>query len=262
MRDCPALMPLHSGIVYGPVRSRRLGHSLGINILPPGRKVCSFNCVYCQYGWTEHLRPSIRPDYAWPSPSDIAAAAHEALSELDRRNAPIDRLTLAGHGEPTLHPRFAEVVDALRDVRDADAPGVALAVLSNSTTADCPAIAAALDRLDERYMKLDAGDQDTLRHVNVCDVPIDRIVDALSALRDVVVQTLLISDASGRITNTTLRALDAWLRALVRIQPEAVHLYTVSRATAWAGVQRVPVQVLQSVARQVRRLGLKALVFP
>ncbi len=113
------LMPLHEGIVYGPVRSRRLGRSLGINLTPAHLKLCSFNCSYCQYGWSEHSRRATEPGFEhWPSPPTVAKAVAAALRTLAAQGDRIDRLTLAGHGEPTMHPKFKEVVAALKKVRD------------------------------------------------------------------------------------------------------------------------------------------------
>ena len=254
-------MPPHAGVIYGPVRSRRLGSSLGVNVLPASEKRCTFNCPYCQYGWTISDRLSESQEPAWPAPSRIVSEVAAALDSLAARGIALDRLTLAGHGEPTMHPAFSDIVDGLRDLRDARAPGVAIAILSNSSTAHLPAVRAALEHLDERYMKLDAGDQDTLRRVNATAVPIDRLVEALASLPDVVLQTMFVSDEAGRIDNTSKRAVAAWLRAVARIRPDAVHLYTLDRRPAWAALRAVTPDFLANVAAQVRAIGTQALVF-
>jgi wyosine [tRNA(Phe)-imidazoG37] synthetase (radical SAM superfamily) len=254
-------MALHTGLVYGPVRSRRLGWSLGVNVLPPDEKLCTFNCLYCQYGWTRSARRSEAEPVAWPSPPDVIAAVSAALERLEREGACVDRITLAGHGEPTLHPDFPAIVDALCTLRSERAPGTAVAVLSNSSTAGDARIRAALARLDERYMKLDAGDQDTLRHVNACALSIDTLLAALRALPNVIIQTMFVSDETGRIGNTSDRAVAAWLAALRTIQPEAVHIYTLDRAPAWPGFRPVPTAFLEDVAHRVREAGMRPLVF-
>ena len=254
-------MPLHAGVVYGPVRSRRLGASLGVNILPPSEKVCTFNCPYCQYGWTASSRRSEAHVPAWPSVETVVREVTTALAALAGRDVALDRLTLAGHGEPTLHPAFGAIVEALRDLRDARAPGVALAVLSNSSTAHEPDVRAALTRLDERYMKLDAGDQDALRHVNASALPIARLVASLASLGDIVVQTMFVTDAAGRVDNTSERALSAWIEAIGTIRPEAVHLYTLDRRPAWSPLRAVTREFLDGVAGRVRAMGTKVLVF-
>jgi hypothetical protein len=114
----PAVAALHEGIVYGPVKSRRLGRSLGINLLPPHLKLCTFNCTYCQYGWTHQPKRGSMAAEAWPSPLTVSKALVAALKHLEAQGERLDRVTLAGHGEPTLHPQFAEVVAGLRRVRD------------------------------------------------------------------------------------------------------------------------------------------------
>ncbi len=159
-------MPLQEHIVYGPVRSRRLGRSLGVNLLPPGMKVCNMNCAYCQYGWTRGaLRGKARGN-GWPSPSRVEAAVAARLRKAAAEDEWLDRLTVAGHGEPTLHPEFEDIAERLRSLRDQLAPGVRLAVLSNSTTAAWPDVRRGLATFDDRYMKLDAGDPITYARIN------------------------------------------------------------------------------------------------
>lgn len=255
------LMPLHDGIVYGPLRSRRLGWSLGLNLLPVGLKVCDFNCVYCQYGWTAPVRPASLPASAWPSPAAVAHALADALAESHRSGPAIDRITLAGHGEPTLHPAFSDVVEAILTTRDAQAPGVPVAILSNSTTAGTPVIREVLRRLDERYMKLDAGDAETHRQINAAAFDTDAVVAALASMPDIVVQTMFVRDGRGRVDNTTPTALGTWIRAIARIRPLAVHLYTIARPPAWAALEPVPQEVLGEIAARVRHLGIDAEAF-
>jgi wyosine [tRNA(Phe)-imidazoG37] synthetase (radical SAM superfamily) len=212
-------IPLQEGLVYGPIRSRRLGVSLGINILPDARKVCNFNCPYCQYGWTPHdPHGTSIIDERWPAPSAIGDALDAALAGAGR----IDRLTLAGNGEPTLHPEFPDVVERILRIRGRRAPHARLAILSNASTLDEPDIVAALLRLDERYMKLDAGDDETLRKLNQSPVLVDRIVEGLRRLNGVVLQSMFTRDAAGKIDNTTEDAVNAWLAAVLKVRPRAV----------------------------------------
>ncbi len=173
----------------------------------------------------------------------------------------MDRLTLAGNGEPTLHPGFGEVVEALREVRDGFAPGVPLAVLSNSSTLDVPGVPAALDRLDERYMKLDAGDAAVLRRVNAATVSFDSLVCGLKGLHEPVIQALFVRDRLGRIDNTGDLAIANWVSALRSIGPRAVHIYTIDRAPAWPYLQAVPASRLEEIARRAREAGLQSEVF-
>ena len=251
-------IPLQAGIVYGPVQSRRLGVSLGINILPDARKVCNFNCPYCQYGWTPGgPRAQALSEQAWPRPDAIAAALESALEP----GVPVDRITLAGNGEPTLHPDFAAVVEQVRAVRDRRAPQARLAILSNASTIADPAVAATLGRLDERYMKLDAGDDATLRAMNGLSVPVTQIVEGLARLDGVILQSMFTREPRGRIDNTAPAALDGWLSAVRRVKPLAVHVYTVDRSPAFEALVAIPRGELEMIAERVRGLGIDALVF-
>jgi wyosine [tRNA(Phe)-imidazoG37] synthetase (radical SAM superfamily) len=251
-------MSLHDGVIYGPIISRRFGVSLGINLLPAGRKVCSFNCVYCQYSWTEPLRSVDHLD--WPAPRAVAAAVAAEIVRLRQSGTAIDQLTIAGHGEPTLHPNFDDVVTALVEVRDAHPPRIPIAILSNSTGVHLPAVRAALEQLDERNMKLDAGRQRELRQVNAASAPVEQIVAGLAALRDVCIQAMFVREASGRIDNTTPEAIDAWVAALDQIRPRSVQLYTIARAPALETLEAVPAAALHAIAARVRAIGLPTLV--
>ncbi len=253
-------IPLQTQIAYGPVASRRLGRSLGVNVLPEGTKVCNFNCPYCQYGWTPPLvRERLDADakLAWPPVRSIVDAVDEALA----RSGEVDRITLAGNGEPTLHPEFARIADGLRLVRDSRAPRARLAILSNASTCMDPRIAAALAGLDECYMKLDAGDDVMLRRMNGGPVPIAAVIDGLRALPDVTLQSLFTRDAGGRIDNTTPDALARWIAAVRTVGPKAVHVYTIDRDPAWGRLERVPREELEAIAARVEREGIPAVVF-
>jgi wyosine [tRNA(Phe)-imidazoG37] synthetase (radical SAM superfamily) len=257
-----SLMALHEGIVYGPVRSRRLGRSLGINLTPAHLKLCSFNCSYCQYGYSEPSRRAASPSFEnWPAPALVAKSVASALKSLAAQNDRIDRLTLAGHGEPTMHPRFKEVVAALRRVRDELAPGVPISVLSNASQLDRDDVRAALADLDERYMKLDAGDTATLRGVNGTNLPVEQIVDGLRRVPNIVVQAMFVKDRTGRIDNTGDLTVINWVGALERIKPKSVHIYTIDRAPAFPYLQQVPAPRLREIAQRVRVAGLRCDVF-
>jgi wyosine [tRNA(Phe)-imidazoG37] synthetase (radical SAM superfamily) len=251
-------IPLQTGLVYGPVKSRRLGVSLGVNLLPDRKKVCTFNCCYCQYGWTpsDPLGTSVL-DENWATPDAVADAVDQALA----RTSGIDRITLAGNGEPTLHPDFGDIVERLRLVRNRRARYARLAILSNASTLADTAVAAALLRLDERYMKLDAGDDGMLRKMNGSGIGVEAIVEGLRRVPDVTLQAMFTRDPSGKIDNTTDEAIGSWLTAVERVRPAAVHIYTIDREPAWCALEPVPRRELQAIAGKVARAGIRAVVF-
>jgi wyosine [tRNA(Phe)-imidazoG37] synthetase (radical SAM superfamily) len=256
------MLPLQEGIVYGPVRSRRLGYSLGVNILPRHAKLCTFNCSYCQYGWTR--RPTalgVTDGEPWPAPASIGKAVGQRLQRLLAQGERVDRITLAGNGEPTLHPQFLDVLAALRETRDAIAPALPLAILSNSSTLEQPTVVEALNRLDERYMKLDAGEAALFRRVNAAQVPFERVLDGLRRLDNIVVQSMFVKDRLGRIDNTTDLAVAHWIAALQGVAPRAVHVYTIDRAPAWPYLQPITAARLEEIGRRARAAGLAAEVF-
>jgi wyosine [tRNA(Phe)-imidazoG37] synthetase (radical SAM superfamily) len=255
------LLPPLEHIIYGPVRSRRLGRSLGVNLLPAGMKVCNMDCAYCQYGWTCGGTASGKRG-RWPMPAEIERAVAARLDLAARRNEWIDHITVAGHGEPTLHPSFDDIAERLCRVRNAAAPRIRLAVLSNSTTAAWPDVRRALGLFDERYMKLDAGDPITYRRINGSGTSVTDIVDALSGLPQIVVQAMFVADAIGRVDNTTEGAVSEWLAALERVRPTQVHIYTIDRTPALGSLRPVDSLRLREIAGQVHAAGFRAEVFP
>jgi wyosine [tRNA(Phe)-imidazoG37] synthetase (radical SAM superfamily) len=243
---------LQKGFVYGPVQSRRLGRSLGINLAPARVKVCNFNCAYCQYGATGHTGR-----VHWPDPSDIVRAVDTALEA----SPALDHLTMAGNGEPTLHPAFARIVDGIVKVRDRRAPGAKLAILSNGSTLNRLDVVHGLMRFDERHMKLDAGDATTLLRMNACPVSLGRLIADLRDLGGVVLQSMFVRDADRTVDNTTPGAIAAWLDAIKTVNPTAVHLYSLDRAPAKRSLIKVEKAELDAIASRVTALGIRAQVF-
>jgi wyosine [tRNA(Phe)-imidazoG37] synthetase (radical SAM superfamily) len=245
------MLQLQTGIIYGPIHSRRLGRSLGINLLPTDRKLCSFDCVYCHYGRTA-VRTLSPAEGLFPSVEQVLAAVEEAL-----RTVPdVDYLTFSGNGEPTLHPRFPAIVSAVRQLRDELRPGVKLAILSNSTTVHLPHVRETLRLFDAPIMKLDAGDPATLARVNRPDpaVKLERIVAGLKGIPGLVVQSVLVD---GAVTNVRGEPFEAWLAALSEIGPARVQIYSTDRPVPDAGVEWVPPATLRRIAGEIEnRTGL------
>lgn len=244
--------PWPGGVVYGPIRSRRLGVSLGIDLSPAGRRACNFDCVYCQ--GPPPGADAGRAGGAWPAPAAVAAALSEAL-----RGAPsLDSITFSGHGEPTLHPDFPEVVDDVLAVASRERPGVEVRILSNGSRAVVPAVRAALDRLTERIVKLDAEPQRVSRPAP--GAPLGALLHGLGLLRDVTVQSCFVE---GDFANTGAASVAEWADLLAELRPRAVQVYTIDRQPLLGGVLPAAAAALEEIACRLRaRTAIEAGVFP
>lgn len=246
------MLPLQAGIIYGPINSRRLGRSLGINLLPTSYKLCSFDCVYCHYGRTQVK--TLRPEEShFPGVEELLQAVREALQVY----RDIDYLTFSGNGEPTLHPQFPSIVSGVRQLRDKLRPEVKLTILSNSSTAHLPHIREALTCFEAPIMKLDAGDPKRLAGLNrpTPTVELEHILEGLKGLPGLVTQSVLVG---GRVTNVRGEAFEAWLAALAAIRPSRVQIYSTDRPVPEVGVERVSPSTLQRLAGEIEeRTGLR-----
>lgn len=240
------LLSLQDGILYGPVKSRRLGRSLGINLMPGRYKLCSFNCLYCHYGWTKIHTLDPRPwMHDMPGLSDVLRAAEGAL----RSGLEFDFLTFSGNGEPTLYPGFAELVDQLVAVRDRYRPRVKLALLSNSTGLLQEEVRRSVSRIDFPFFKLDAGTEEKFKAINrpAEGVNFQRTLDALSSLRHLYIQTLLVD---GSPSNVTEEDLEAYFQKIKAIRPREVHIYSIDRPVPDQALSRVSKERLGQIAIQ------------
>ena len=248
-----SVLQLQEGITYGPVDSRRLGRSLGINLLPTDRKLCSFDCIYCHYGRTDVK--ILSPDESgFPDVETVLREVEEAL----RISPKVDYITFSGNGEPTLHPQFPVIVSGVRRLRDKLRLGARLAILSNSTTVHLPHVREALSMFDAPIMKLDAGDPTTLARINRPEpaVKLEHIVEGLRELPGLVVQSVFVG---GRVANTGGKIFEAWLAALTEIKPVEVQIYSTDRPVAEAGVEKVSPSTLRRIAEEIKnRTGLRA----
>ena len=248
---------LNEGCVFGPVLSRRLGLSLGVNLNASDGKRCTFDCLYCENGLNEQRRTTT----PLPTCAQIGAALEARLSEMAGEGRLPDVITLAGNGEPTLNPEFCEVVDVACALRDRFAPSSRIAVLSNATMADRPRVHAALERVDDNILKLDTVDAAYVRLLDRPQVPYDvgRVVETLASFHGhVIVQTIFVTGSVGGVDldNTKERYVASWLEALRRIGPEAVTVYTVARDVPVAGVEKAPREAIDAICARVRALGI------
>lgn len=242
-------IPLQPGIIYGPVRSRRLGWDLGLNILPISYKICSFNCVYCQYGWTDVCTMDIADRLGdFPTLGDFKKALKDAL----RENREINNITFSGNGEPTLHPQFEKLVDIARQLKEEYFPGAKLGILSNSSTINIEKVHRALTKLDLRIMKLDVGDLETLRKINQpCRVvDYEAILSGLKSLEKVTLQTMFVD---GTIRNIGDQEVSEWIEKVGEIQPMKAQIYSLHRPPAASSLREVPVAKLGEIAARTEK---------
>ena len=254
---------LFDKIIFGPVRSRRLGNSLGINLLPSTGKLCNFNCIYCECGWTGNLNTSHEK---LPTRQEVYHALDHKLERMKENNNPPDVITFAGNGEPTLHPEFPGIIDDCIELRDKYFPDTRIAVLSNSTTITRPGIKEALLKVDQNILKLDSAFDLTVKIHNQprVNIRVNGLVEDLKNLKgQLIIQTMFVRGTiSGNIVdNTTEEELDAWLRALKTINPSEVMIYTISRDTPDGSIlKKVPASELKRIAEMVNNLGIKTQV--
>jgi wyosine [tRNA(Phe)-imidazoG37] synthetase (radical SAM superfamily) len=253
---------LQKSFIYGPVSSRRLGKSLGINPILPGRKACSFNCLYCQYEAVRPVRSLYEVDPAlFGDPGVIEKELRERLVALAAEGATASYLTFAGNGEPTLHPRFPALVEKVLAARRELLPGARTAILTNGTVLVLPEVRKAVGRLDTVIVKLDAGSEEGIRRVNrpYRGFDFDAFLEAARGLPHLVVQTLFFE---GSRTNAGENDVAAWIRAVNFLRPERVQIYSLDRAPAEKGVLPLLPRRLEEIARRLlEETGVRADVF-
>jgi len=254
---------LFDEIIFGPVKSRRLGVSLGINLLPTKRKICNFNCIYCECGWTTDIE-SAKGNL--PGRRDVYKALEQKLSEMKTANESPDVITYAGNGEPTLHPEFSGIINDSITLRNKYFPKAKIAVLSNATNITKPGIRSALLKVDQNILKLDSAFDLTVKIHNQPNgsLNVEDLIKNLAGFDgNVIIQTLFLrGEFKGTdIDNTTPEEIAAWLKALERIKPSEVMIYTISRDTpVGAKLKKVPLKELKEIAAKVEKLGFKTQV--
>lgn len=248
--------------IFGPIHSRRLGTSLGINLTPNDGKICSFDCIYCEAGYNAQGtgRTGISPR------EEVRTLLEQKLAAMKANGDRLDVITFSGNGEPTLHPDFNGVVDDVIALRDRYYPQVKISVLSNSTMIDRPAVVEALKKVDNNILKLDSAIDRTMRLI---DRPVNRnfnVADLVERLKQFsgqcIVQTMMLrgEHEGERIDNTTDEEVEALLAAYLEIRPMEVMLYSIDRATPEENLQKVPKEELETIAERFRAKGIKVQV--
>ena len=249
---------LFTDIIYGPVRSRRLGLSLGVNLLPLHSKLCSFDCIYCECGWNADNRAE-RPRFN--AREDIRTALRHTLSKMADEGALPDVITFAGNGEPTMHPDFEAIIDDTIALRNELAPEAKISVLSNATQLRRSDVVRALQRVDNPILKLDSAIEATAQAINKpCGAyAVAEVVEQLKAFDgNFVLQTMFLrGECNGTyIDNTTENELLAWVAVVEHLRPRSVMVYSIDRATPCKSLEKVERDELEAIAERVRALGI------
>ena len=254
---------LFDEIVFGPVKSRRFGVSLGINLLPLKGKLCTFNCVYCECGLTEERK---KEKLVLFTAAEINASLQSRFEALKNGGLDPDNITFAGNGEPSMHPEFETIVENTILLRNEFFPKAKITVLSNATRLDRENVKRALLRIDNNVLKLDAGTNATFQAINRPTFPITLekiLIDLKSFKENLTIQTMLIrGDVEGKIVdNTTEEELTLWLKHIREINPKLVMLYPIDRQTPYRTLEKVPEVEFQALAKRIEELGIKAEMF-
>jgi wyosine [tRNA(Phe)-imidazoG37] synthetase (radical SAM superfamily) len=240
---------LFKEIAYGPIHSRRLGVSLGMEIMPLEHKLCTFNCVYCECGWNE---PVSHPQL--PTREEVKAALEEKLSTLSSQHSALDVITFSGNGEPTLHPDFLGIIEDTCALRDRYFPKAKVSVLSNSTQLGRPEVVKALRLCDNRILKLDAATDEMMRRI---DLPVNEHLRVQTIMEwlaqfdgDFILQTCFLrGEHNGQvIDNTTPEELAAWYKAVETLRPKQIMIYVIDRKTPEEHLYKIPREQMEAIA--------------
>ena len=252
---------LYDNIIFGPVRSRRLGLSLGVNLLPIESKLCSFDCIYCECGWNdEHPGPR-----RFNAREDVRTMLAETLERMVAEGTPPDVITFAGNGEPTMHPQFEQIIDDTIALRDRYCPSAKVSVLSNATQIHREEVCRALKRVDNNILKLDSAFDATVQLINKPQgkYTVRDTVERLKAFQgEMILQTMFLRGEylSQRVDNTTDEEVEAWLKLVEEIAPKQVMVYSLDRDTPCQTLEKVEKEELQRIAAKVEALGIKCSV--
>ena len=246
--------------IFGPVHSRRLGVSLGINLMPSDGKICTFDCIYCECGFNADHRPKLPR----PTREEVRQALQERLQDMLQNGPAPDVLTFAGNGEPTAHPHFPEIIQDTSALRDQSFPKAKVSVLTNATLIHRPAVHAALMLVDNNICKLDTVSNEFIFHVDRPGNKQYQVEDIIQSLKQfnshVIIQTMFLKggphSAYAAIDNTTEAYVLPWLKALQDIKPQQVMIYTIDRETPTKGLLKASPQELDTIRDRVQALGI------
>lgn len=254
-------MIFHS-IVYGPVHSRRLGISLGVNLFPTDGKICTFDCIYCECGFNNDNRPRLK----MPRRDAVREALEGKLESMKAGGIHPDVITFAGNGEPTMHPDFAGIIDDTIALRNLHCPSAKVAVLSNSTMLHKEDVFQALCKVEDNIMKLDSTLDSRIRQINVpgqASFRFSKLLENLCRFQgNVIIQTMFLhGESHGEpVDNTSDEEVSAWISALKKIRPRQVMIYTIDRPTPLHTLSKATPEELDSIAGRARAEGFNVTV--
>ena len=247
---------LYDSIIFGPIQSRRLGVSLGVNLLALNKKICSFDCVYCECGFTQN---DVQGRFA--EKKVVIENLESVLKEMLQNEKHLDVITFAGNGEPTLHPNFDEIIDATILLRNHYFPKAKISVLSNATTLNKESVIKALSKVDNNILKLDSGLVETIKLIDQptsSNFSIDTVINGMLRFNgDFIMQTMFLKgDFNGiRIDNTTENEVNAWLEIVKITHPKQIMIYSIDRDTPVKTLEKVSKQELSEIAKKAEELG-------
>lgn len=246
-------------IVFGPIHSRRLGISLGINLLPYDGKLCSFDCIYCECGFNKDFRTKTK----LPDRMNVRAALENKLLSLLKEGVTPDVITFAGNGEPTMHPEFEVIVDDTVELRNIYFPDAKISVLTNGMHLERGKVLDALKKVENPILKLDSAFDKTARLIDRPNSHIYRVAKQVENYKrfqgNFILQTMFIrGEFEGEvIDNTTEEEISAWLELVRELKPREVMIYTIDRETPVKTLEKVPLEELRKIAGRVGELGIK-----
>ncbi|WP_075559655.1 radical SAM protein [Parabacteroides timonensis] len=253
---------LFDKIVFGPIHSRRLGVSLGMNLLPVDGKLCSFDCIYCECG----LNGERRTHTKLPVREEVKIALEEKLLAMQKEGIAPDVITFAGNGEPTMHPEFEGIIEDTIATRNRYFPNAKIAVLSNSTMLHKEGVFRALNKIEDNILKLDSVLDSRIQQLNVPNSPaftFERLLEQLCRFNgNLIIQTMFLQgEIDGKsVDNTTEEEIKGWIDALKKIKPKQVMIYTIDRETPLKGLRKVSKEALDAIADRVREEGFDVTV--
>lgn len=245
---------LFHSTIFGPIHSRRLGVSLGINLMPDDGKICSFDCLYCEAGYNAQGPGTT----GLPLRQKVYSMLDAKLKQMKEEGSPLDVITFSGNGEPTLHPDFPAIIDDTIALRDRDYPEAKVSVLTNSTRIFSPEVAEALKKVDNNILKLDSAVDATMRFIdrpNSGDFTVRRVVDALKQFEGTgIIQTMMLRGEHDGIPvdNTTDTEIEALIAAYNEIKPSEIMLYSLDRSTPEEKLVKVEKEELEIIADRIR----------